>query len=589
MRISEELEKSLLVLEDKTKDNNVSLLDFIKAYELTYNCINKTILKDEKGFVLEETLFDCVKEKYDAVKGKTIYSVSKSKSNEILFNIEVSNIGEVSFDIISQDNEIVDEAIEMFNNSEKKLLDQLKMNAEVSLYTQNRELVLSENPYIAIKMGNFNEQAEATLVYKEENKNQINITNKGLKYIDVKQISNYLKNINVDEKMIPTLTYAFLGHDNTNAIKEANHYTYQSTYPYLTPEKVEKLKDEFETSNKLELMLTVGVAGSISSAIFGGIIASLTGIPILAGIIGLPVIFAGSTGGVLARKIVNINRAYEKEELLEKAHLDLYEIFKVHASKNMQTLEEKIIKKRDKKVPNLNIDNKNDVISFVRKLKNNLRQSVANKGCVILYGALLNQILNIYTSNQESKEQQIKDDIYGELLRINDDVYDLEFTNVSEVISNGIDFMKRLIDKGDTNTTIENLNLFVDGYYEFSYSSREESQNIPILRKLYFETMLTSLANGEQLSVQTLATIKPIFLTKLLVYTEEFALRLKHFDDNKKYLVATKILNTINSENPQSVKLFKIMNSINDNELSFDFIGKEISKEKAKVKIKEES
>ena len=118
------------------------------------------------------------------------------------------------------------------------------MNADVSFFTENHELVFSEKPYLALKMGNFVEGDKAVLVYREEaSENELNKKNTGLKYIRVDQIEGYLKNIKIDERRLPVLAYAYYGLDKTDVLKEEKYYINESTYPKLTPEKVEYYTD----------------------------------------------------------------------------------------------------------------------------------------------------------------------------------------------------------------------------------------------------------------------------------------------------------------------------------------------------------
>ena len=50
MRLNEELEKSLLQLEENNGENVLSLLDVAHALENTYKYVNSCLLKDEKDF-----------------------------------------------------------------------------------------------------------------------------------------------------------------------------------------------------------------------------------------------------------------------------------------------------------------------------------------------------------------------------------------------------------------------------------------------------------------------------------------------------------------------------------------------------------
>lgn len=226
MRINENLEKKLLELEVSGKDNLLNILDVATALENVYGFINESMIKDEKDFDIVENDFRYVKERYDAINGKTIYNVKTVDSEDVLFNIEISNLGEISFAVIGANKEEIERLIDKVNEPSNNVLEMIKMNADISFFTENRELVLSTKPYIAIKMGNFVEGNKAVIVYKEEQREEdINKTNTGLKYLRVDQIEGYLKNIKVDERKVPVLAYAYLGRDFTDQLK----YSHDST------------------------------------------------------------------------------------------------------------------------------------------------------------------------------------------------------------------------------------------------------------------------------------------------------------------------------------------------------------------------
>ena len=59
MRINDELEKSLLELEEKNNDNVLAFLDVAQALETTYKHINNCSLKDEKDFIYQTENYVC--------------------------------------------------------------------------------------------------------------------------------------------------------------------------------------------------------------------------------------------------------------------------------------------------------------------------------------------------------------------------------------------------------------------------------------------------------------------------------------------------------------------------------------------------
>ena len=134
MRINEELENILMELEADNGENVLSLMTVVNALETTYKKINSCALGSEKEFYRNYSPYMFEKMKYDANKGKTIYQVSKYENytkEKKLFNIEVSNIGEISFDIIGEDEEEIKKQIEKINEPSAGIIEQIKMNSQI--------------------------------------------------------------------------------------------------------------------------------------------------------------------------------------------------------------------------------------------------------------------------------------------------------------------------------------------------------------------------------------------------------------------------------------------------------------------------
>ena len=461
MRINDELEKSLLELEEKNNDNVLSFLDVVAALEKTYKHINNCSLKEEKDFIYQTDTYTCKKVKYDAIKGKTIYSVSSPEGEEVLFNIEISSIGEINFDVIGQKEAEIQTLIEKVNEASDDLLELIKLNADVSFFTENRELILSQKPYLALKMGNFLEGDKAVLVYKNETSgSDINKLSAGLKYIRVDQIEGYLKNIKLDERKIPILTYAFLNENNEDRFKTEKFYIMDATYPYLTEEKVERYTEIDYLKHAGEATFACSFVGSLVLGITGGIVGAATvlpGIPLLIAGIGLPAV---TGAGIFLRKATNVRRANKKEELLEIAHKKLYMVLKILANEKSSEIEKTMSFKKKKKIKTTTKDQQRDltpreIIIEGKKLLKEIPEYKSN-----LYLAVIKQLENAYGLDNSLKEDEevLKDEtLYGELLQTIEEIYDLPEQPTVEAVDSSLAAMKRLLTSGDINKTITNI------------------------------------------------------------------------------------------------------------------------------------
>ncbi len=589
MRINDELEKSLLELEEKNNDNVLSLLDVAQALEKTYKHINNCSLKDEKEFIYQTDSYTCKKVKYDSIKGKTIYSVSSPESEEVLFNIEISSIGEINFDVIGQKESEIQTLIEKVNEASDGLLELIKLNADVSFFTENRELVLSSKPYLALKMGNFLEGDKAVLVYKNENSgSDINKTNVGLKYIRVDQIEGYLKNIKLDERRIPILAYAFFNGNNEDRFKTEKFYIMDATYPYLTEEKVERYTEIDYLKHAGEATFACSFIGSLVLGITGGIVGAATvlpGVPLLIAGIGLPAL----TGtGIFLRKVTNVRRSNQKEELLETAHKKLYMVLKTLANEKSSEIEKAMSFKKKKKIKASTKGNQQELTprEIIVEAKKLLKEIPAYKSN--LYLAVINQLENAYGLDNSLKEKEdvLKDEtLYGELLQAIEEIYDLPEIQTVDAVDNSMSAMKRLITCGDINKTISNINIYTRAY-SGAGSFKEHNTYVTEILNMYLEALLLAKENNETLSVQTVASIPSNTKNRLVATLTDFSERIYALypSGNEKFEAASKIRYNNQLVEEDEIKIVKAINLVNENNLTYDLLGKNLPKTKVKVK-----
>lgn len=591
MRINENLEKTLMQLEQEENDNVVKLLDIAKAFEEVYKFINTSFIADEKGFAGVIDDLECTKERYDAIKGKTIYEVKRKIDDvtDVTINVEVANNGEISFGIASTNSKEAESLIDEINSPGCELLELIRMNADVSFFTENRELVFSTKPYLALKMGNFVEGDKAVLVYREEAKeNDLNSKTTGLKYIRVDQIEGYLKNIKIDERRLPVLAYAYYGIDSSLDLEDKKYNINESTYPKITPDKVKYYTDP-NYSNKLsEFVLSLGFGGGFCGGILGVIIGAASPLPLLPCILvgaGIPI---ATSVAIFNNGSKNYGIATNKEALISEARLETYRALKEVANANISYQEKEFTRKRaknNKVFLSLKKGEKMNPIETIREVKTLI--SGADNLERPLYEVQLEQILNAY---QQSTTKTRENELVEELYLLTDEIQNGKTTTIADLINMTIKKVTSLSDKVNVNDTLQtfnSLNSVIDYIADRNNNvyARKGTFKRELIRN-YFEVMLQSKANEEETSIETLATIDSLNRSAMVNYLIEFSKRVKHFDDEQKSKVASTINFVCTSNEPSEVKIYKSIDLISKNDLTIDLLGKKIQA-KTKVKVEE--
>ena len=584
MRINDELEKALTRLEENSSDYTIGLLDVARAFECAYEHINSSILKDIIDFEQTSGNIVCKKVRYDSINGKTIYSVNGSETDENILNIEVSPLGDYSWVITSTDNEKAEDIIQEINRPNNSIMENLKMNADISFFSQNRELVLSDKPYIALKMSNFMEGDKAVIVYKEEGKqDEINKVNGGIKYIRVDQIEGYLKNIKVDERKIPVLAYAFLGRDYDQEVEYSKNMIERNLHPEYTDEQIEKFKSEAYQNSVFETVLCVGVAGLLVGAIGGGIGA---GILFSAG--GLGAIIGGGLPVAAAAVIYKkqnkkIDFALNKEQKTSESIVALYRSIREYANENIVNYEQEFTRRRTKKQkPIFKLAANLSASEIVRELNKTLTNDDSTQAK--FYNLALAQIINSYNIDPINNAEKIKSDsmFYGELIRFSDEVKEMNFVTNSEAARNSLSTIKRLIDCGDNNLVIQILSNYDRILSKTSMATYEEKNKIENeLQKLYLEALVNGSYREHGLSVETIAEIPGATRNALLNRISAFGRRLQDFNNAEKIRVGNLIQSNIQSNDLSEIQLIKTIKYITNNNMEFDLLGK-VPKQKVK-------
>lgn len=584
MRINDELEKALTRLEENSSDYTIGLLDVARAFESAYEHINNSILKDITDFEQTNGNIVCKKVRYDSINGKTIYSVNLSGTDENVLNIEVSPLGDYSWVITSTDKEKAEDIIQEINRPNNTIMENLKMNADISFFSQNRELVLSDKPYIALKMGNFMEGDKAVIVYKEEGKqDEINKVNGGIKYIRVDQIEGYLKNIKIDERKIPVLAYAYLGRDYDQEVEYSKNMIERELHPEYTDEQIEKFKSDAYQNSVFETVLCVGVAGLLVGAIGGGIGA---GILFSAG--GLGAIIGGGLPVAAAALIYNkqnkkINFALNKEQKTSESIVALYRSIREYANENIVNYEQEFTRRRNKKQkPIFKLAANLSASEIVRELNKTLTNDDSTQAK--FYNLALAQIINSYNVDPINNAEKIKSDsmFYGELIRFSDEVKEMNFVSNGEAASNSLAIIKRLIDCGDNNLVIQILSNYDRVLSKANIDSYEEKNKIENdLKKLYLEALVNGSYQEHGLSVETIAEIPVSTRNALLNRISTFGRRLQDFNDTEKIRVGNLIHSNIQSNDLSEIQIIKTIKYITNNNMEYDLLGK-VPKQKVK-------
>jgi len=606
MRISEELEQGLKQLEENGADNFISLLSVATAFEKTYEFINNSFISNEKKFnEISDFGVWCRKDGYNEIEGKTLYSAGLiNDMNNSTVKVTVSNLGDVSFEIITNNKQDAEETINKLNDPQISLMELVKMNADISFFTENRELVLSKQPYIALKLANFVEGDKAVLVIKEEiTGTDKNKKEDGLRYIRVDQISEHLKNINIDERNIPILAYSYLGLNKSEELLVKKNIIQANTFPNLTEEKVNYYKSAEYSDKTTENITGTAIGGSMFGCIAGAAFGSLIfGLPVV-GAIALVIIPISIAGGIYLNANKNINRSKEKENLIAKARLETYSLLKEYSNLNIKHYEKfNEIKKRRIGIrnstlemfnPSKNNDNSNkekDVTSTVRNIKK-IINDLSDYSKKPFYKLMLTQMLNAY-SNLNDKESV--ETLYMELGNLAVEIDDVIYGSYQELVEQTIETVIRLSDKVNVNATLDILNQLTEEVCNMGAHKMgllKNSDNQKKITKAYLKVMLNSLYSNEGLSIETLACIPSDTKNNIVKHLRNFGNRLRYSDSVIKKSAGIDLVNIcddsgIDGLQPSEMKVLKGMELIKKSNLAYDLLGQDITNKNDNPKVK---
>ena len=205
-----------------------------------------------------------------------------------------------------------------------------------------------------------------------------------------------------------------------------------------------------------------------------------------------------------------------------------------------------------------------------------------------LYLAVINQIENAYglSNSLIIEEEKQKDEvIFGELLQVIDEIYDLPETPAVDAVEASMAAMKRIISYGDSNQTINSLNRYVRAY-NGAGSFKENTKFVNEILNMYLEALIISKEKNETIPVQTVSSIPDNTKARLVCTLTEFADRVYSVYQNgtDKFDAASRIRYNNGLVDTDETKIIKAINAIEESGLTYDLLGKNLPKEKVKVK-----
>lgn len=482
--ISSELKEILKQVEEKN-NNGIDLLRVAKAFEDTYNCIKSSNLNEVSNFSEElDSKYRISKKGYNELNHKMVYDVKVKEDSSDLFSIEVKNNGNIRFQstVSTPKNK---EVISLLNRPNCDILERLKMNSEVSIFSENCELVISKNPYLALKISDSLESDKAVLVWKRDNKYQnIDAGIQDCEYVRVEQIEPYLKNIKVDSQIIPYLTYAFFGSEEQREFLEDYAFEqYDSTYPKLSKTRIKSIQENHKAN--IEVTLALGFGGGLMGLIMGGLISSfaLSIAPIIIGV-GTPIVTAIAMGIKIA---VDYNHAQKKAEKVVIAQVNLYKKLKNYASHHIKEIvnSQPTLIEEEKEEPEME-----KPMDLARGIKFLIAK--APKDYADYYNIKLLQIINAYDNDIQDSTKTLN--LYDRLSNLSSEITNPK-DNIYELITSTITFVNELNKEINLLMGLETLNKLSSIVYNLNYYKlklKELNELETQLTNSYIETIMNS-------------------------------------------------------------------------------------------------
>lgn len=582
MKLSDDLQKIITNVNGSEDDHQIDLLTVAKALERTYRYVNTSYLREVKDFAESiDDYYYCQKKVPDVKDGKVHY-VIKNNQHEIIADIEFASNGDTNFIANPSKKKEAEEAITRLNNPSIDTLESMRMNAEVSFFSENRELILSKNPYLALKIGNYVDGDKAILVYHErDDDNEKNLSDGSIQYVRVDQVKKYLESLSVNERDIPVLAYANLSDEYYQELFYRKKNIEKSTYPKLTEEKKEYYQSTAYRENVVMGSIFGGMIGAFACGIFGTMLIGVV-LPtaIAASIsIGTPIVVSSL---FCAKGFSNIRKAENKSSKIEMSKLELYGLLRKASNLNIEKLEKRHeAQKRSKAKKNPALEDRtksSNPLDFARDVKKLIAEVDLDKAS--FYNCQLLQIINAYddVDNLSTISKVTKDaEIYNRLSELTKNIIANKNSDLIDIINDTITRVEELFPITTTSSSLEILNSIASSIDDCSENLK--LKDLERLENRLTKSYLKAIVKNAEVQTDELRSIPDTYQTDMLNYVIVFG---KRQNDNLDIANAFQEINT-NSDSVEQ-KLSKMLEKISDEDLIDELLENPKTKSPSKVK-----
>ena len=300
--------------------NSVNLLDVASSFVDLYHFIKTSSLQDISTYERKiNDKYTCLKEGYDEIEGKTTYRIENEKGEKV-FGMALDNYGKFYYDFVPLNAlEYATLSSSLFGGEDALIFD-IRKNAAISFFNEDRALLISKEPHVSLKIKDFLYGTRCALVCEDgDNSFCVSIDN----------IKDLLSNVKIPRKSVPFLAYAFydstsLDNDKENIFAKKDRIM-KKTYPALTKEEKERfLSKDYLEKNVQEILL-----GAVSASLLMGTFGYVLGIgsfPLLLSMAVPGSIPLAIGGGILSKKVSNVYKAKRQDSKKEEANNELYNL-----------------------------------------------------------------------------------------------------------------------------------------------------------------------------------------------------------------------------------------------------------------------
>lgn len=315
----------------RDEKGSVNLLDVASSFVDLYRFIKTSSLQDISTYERKiNDKYTCLKEGYDELEGKTVYRINDEEGEKV-FGITIDNYGKYYYDFVPLDAlEYTTLSSSLFGGEDALIFD-IRKNAAISFFNEDRELLILKEPHVSLKIKNFLYGTRCALVCEDGDNSFC---------VPVDNIKDLLSNVKIPRKNVPFLAYAFydnpaLDNDKENIFVKKDRIM-RKTYPTLTKDEKERfLSNDYLEKNVQEILL-----GTVSASLLMGTFGYVLGVgsfPILLSMAvpgSIPLIIGG---GAILRKASNVHKANKQDKKREQANDELYNLLEDNAHQSLLT------------------------------------------------------------------------------------------------------------------------------------------------------------------------------------------------------------------------------------------------------------